>query len=140
MKKNLLVALVVLVFLGCDSNQPDYMIPLDNETFRDSIFDVDKPFEYKRYEPSVVYFYSPRVLNCKKQNPMAEKAAIVYSYKIHFYCVNYEDNIKTAEALNIKKLPAFVFVPLNNQIQTISGAILSYEEFSKAMNEIFGIK
>ena len=140
MKKILLLALVLVVFLGCNSTQPEYMTQLDNDTFKDSIFDVDKPFEYKRYEPSVVYFYSPRVINCKKQNPAAEKAAIVYSYKIHFYCVNYEENIKTAEALNIKKLPAFVFVPLNNQIQTLSGAVLSYDEITKALEEIFGIK
>ena len=140
MKRLLTLALVITVIWSCgSSNYPTNMTPLDTLNFKEYVFDTDEEFEYKKTEPAVIYFYSPRVKNCEKQTPEAEHIAGVYSREINFYCVNYEENLKIANAFNIKKLPAFVFVPLNPNIQTVSGAVLSYHDLEKAFDEIFGI-
>lgn len=140
MKRLLLLLLLITLFLSCGVNlDPRNMTALDSLNFKEYVFDIDTVFEYKKLEPSVIYFYSPRVKNCEKQTPEVEYIAGVYSREIHFYCVNYEENIKIAEAFNIKKLPAFVFVPLNPNIQTVSGAVLSYHDLEKAFDDIFGI-
>ena len=140
MKRLLTLSLVITLFLGCGSiNSPINTTPLNTQNFKEYVFDYDTVFEYKKHEPAVIYFYSPRVKNCEKQTPEVEQIASVYANAIHFYSVNYEENIKIAEAFKIKKLPAFVFVPLNPNIQTISGAVLSYHDLEKAFDEIFGI-
>lgn len=140
MKQLLSLILVITVFMSCGvSYYPTNLTPLDSLNFKEYVFDTDTVFEYKKKEPAVIYFYSPRVKNCEKQTPEVEQIAGVYSREIHFYSVNYEENIKIAEAFKIKKLPAFVFVPLNPNIQTVSGAVLSYHDLENAFDEIFGI-
>ncbi|MBQ3619496.1 MAG: thioredoxin family protein [Bacteroidales bacterium] len=140
MKKFLTIAIVITMIWSCgSSNIPLNMTPLDTLSFKKEVFNFDTVFDYTKKEPTVIYFYSPRVKNCEKQTPDIELAAGIYSDVIHFYSVNYEDNIKIAQAFNIQKLPAFVFVPLNANIQTLSGAILSYHDLEKAFDDIFGI-
>ena len=140
MKHLLPFVTVIFVFLGCgNTNIPGNMMPLDTQNFKDYIFDLDTVFSYNQIKPSVLYFYSPRVLNCTKQTPTAEQIAGVYFDVIQFYSINYEENIKIAEAFKISKLPAFVFVPLNNNIQSISGGVISYHDLEDAFDNIFGI-
>ncbi|MBO7141533.1 MAG: thioredoxin family protein [Bacteroidales bacterium] len=140
MKHLLIITILICALMSCTNEQtPRFMTPLDSLSFKEQIFDPDTTFIYQQKEPSVVYFYSNRVKNCAKQLPEIELAANVYSKSIHFYSVSYEENIKIAEALNIKKLPAFVFVPLNANIQTVAGGVLSYHDLEKAFDDIFGI-
>ena len=140
MKHLFIIAILFCALLGCSNDQsPRFMTQLDTLSFKEQIFDPDSTLDYQQKEPSVIYFYSPRVKNCEKQNAEIELAATVYSSSIHFYSINYEENIKIADAFNIKKLPAFIFVPLNANIQTISGPVMSYHDLEKAFDEIFGI-
>ena len=140
MKQLLTIAIVLTVIMGCgSSNIPPNMTPLDTLSFKEQVFDTDTVFSYNKSKPSVIYFYSPRVKNCEKQTPEISLIASIYSNEIYFYSVNYEENMKIAEAFKIKKLPAFVFVPLNANIQTVSGGVLSYHDLEKALDDIYGI-
>ncbi|MBO4372735.1 MAG: thioredoxin family protein [Bacteroidales bacterium] len=140
MKQLLTIAIIITVFWSCGNNtNPLFMTPLDTLSFKEKVFDTDTVFDYKQSKPAVIYFYSSRVKNCEKQTPEITQIANIYYSDIYFYSVNYEDNIKIAEAFKIKKLPAFVFVPLNSNVQTVSGGVLSYHDLEKAFDDIFGI-
>ncbi|OQY01799.1 MAG: thioredoxin [Bacteroidetes bacterium 4572_117] len=138
-KKILLLAFVMLnISFYVNAQKPIY---LDEETFKEKVFDYEKNKEWKFEgdKPVIVDFYADWCGPCRMVAPTLKKLAKEYERKLIIYKVNTDENPNVKRAFGINGIPAFLFIPKTGTPQMATGA-LPKKTFVKIINEVLKVR
>jgi thioredoxin 1 len=126
--------------IGQDLDKPKH---ITKQMFLDEIMDYNKnpdKWIYKGSLPGIVDFYADWCRPCRISSPILEELAKEYSGKIKVYKVNIDLEKELAAAFGVQSIPAFLFMPLNNNPIMSAGIAQTVEEtkqmFRKQIEEI----
>lgn len=149
MIKNIVTVLFTILALnGCvssdnnrepDSSIFDYFKSLDKEEFEQTIFECNNQFNYKGNLPAVIVIYNKLSKDCARELATLKEIHSDYNGKILFFTIDDDNQKEIASQFSPSTYPTTVFVPLNNQIQTVGG-LLDKSQFEKAFKEIFNVE
>ncbi len=149
MKKKILYSLVlVLIFTACGNSSSDSKnvsdldkkdLPhLTNETFKEKIWDyIASPQEwvFEGEKPVVIDFYADWCRPCQKIAPIMKELAEQYDGKIKVYKINVDEEKELTKLLDIKGIPAVLFIPKEGKPVMKSGALYQ-KAYHKLVNEL----
>lgn len=114
---------------------------LNEETFKQKVFDYEKNKEWK-YEgdiPCMIDFYADWCQPCKMVAPILDELAEEYDGKIFIYKIDTEAERNLAGMFGIQSIPSLLFVPVEGQPQMAVGA-LPKETFKKAIADVLKVE
>lgn len=135
------VFLFSFVLLNFASFSQSKVIALDDEGFKDKVFNFakEKEWVFKGNKPVIVDFYATWCGPCKRVAPVLEELQEEYGDAIQIYKVDTDKARAVSAAFGISSLPSFLFIPAKGQPQMAKGA-LPKATFVKALSEIMGVK
>lgn len=135
------VFLFSFVLLNFASFSQSKVIALDDEGFKDKVFNFakEKEWVFKGDKPVIVDFYATWCGPCKRVAPVLEELQEEYGDAIQIYKVDTDKARAVSAAFGISSLPSFLFIPAKGQPQMAKGA-LPKATFVKALSEIMGVK
>ena len=74
-------------------------------------------------KPAIIDFYASWCGPCKMVAPVLEELAAEYDGQIYVYKVNTEQEQELAALFNIRSIPSFLFIPMNDKPQMAMGAM-----------------
>ena len=101
-------------------------IELTKADFLKKIVDYEKNPEEWKYlgdKPALIDFYASWCGPCKALAPVLEELAAEYGDRIYVYKVNTEQEQELAALFNIRSIPSFLFIPMNDKPQMAMGAM-----------------
>ena len=101
-------------------------IELTKADFLKKIVDYEKNPEewiYLGDKPAIIDFYASWCGPCKMVAPVLEELAAEYDGQIYVYKVNTEQEQELAALFNIRSIPSFLFIPMNDKTQIAMGAM-----------------
>ena len=101
-------------------------IELTKADFLKKIVDYEKNPEewiYLGDKPAIIDFYASWCGPCKMVAPILEELAAEYDGQIYVYKVNTEQEQELAALFNIRSIPSFLFIPMNDKTQMAMGAM-----------------
>ena len=101
-------------------------IELTKADFLKKIVDYEKNPEewiYLGDKPAIIDFYASWCGPCKMVAPVLEELAAEYDGQIYVYKVNTEQEQELAALFNIRSIPSFLFIPMNDEPQMAMGAM-----------------
>ena len=101
-------------------------IELTKADFLKKIVDYEKNPEewiYLGDKPAIIDFYASWCGPCKMVAPVLEELAAEYDGQIYVYKVNTEQEQELAALFNIRSIPSFLFIPMNDKPQMAMGAM-----------------
>ena len=101
-------------------------IELTKADFLKKIVDYEKNPEewiYLGDKPAIIDFYASWCGPCKMVAPVLEELAAEYDGQIYVYKVNTEQEQELAALFNIRSIPSFLFIPMNDNPQMAMGAM-----------------
>ena len=101
-------------------------IELTKADFLKKIVDYEKNPEewiYLGDKPAIIDFYASWCGPCKMVAPVLEELAAEYDGQIYVYKVNTEQEQELAALFNIRSIPLFLFIPMNDKPQMAMGAM-----------------
>ena len=101
-------------------------IELTKADFLKKIVDYEKNPEewiYLGDKPAIIDFYASWCGPCKMVAPVLEELAAEYDGQIYVYKVNTEQEQELAALFNIRSIPSFLFIPMNDTPQMAMGAM-----------------
>ena len=133
--------LLSFVLLSLVSFSQTKVIALDDEGFKEKVFDFvkEKEWVFKGDKPVIVDFYATWCGPCKRVAPVLEELQKEYGDAIQIYKVDTDKARAVSAAFGITSLPSFLFIPAKGQPQMAKGA-LPKATFVKALSEIMGVK
>ena len=138
MKKLLVTAACILTFAAGADGQTDNKndntkqtntmktIALTKADFLKKVADYEKNPEewiYLGDNPAIIDFYASWCGPCKMVAPVLEELAAEYDGQIYVYKVNTEQEQELAALFNIRSIPSFLFIPMNDKPQMAMGAM-----------------
>ena len=137
-KSAFLFSFVLLSFVSFSQSK---VIALDDEGFKDKVFDFakEKEWVFKGDKPVIVDFYATWCGPCKRVAPVLEELQEEYGDAIQIYKVDTDKARAVSAAFGITSIPSFLFIPAKGQPQMAKGA-LPKATFAKALSEIMGVK
>ena len=137
-KSAFLFSFVLLSFVSFSQSK---VIALDDEGFKDKVFDFakEKEWVFKGDKPVIVDFYATWCGPCKMVAPILEELQAEYGDAIQIYKVDTDKARAVSAAFGITSIPSFLFIPAKGQPQMAKGA-LPKATFVKALSEIMGVK
>jgi thioredoxin len=137
-KSAFLFSFVLLSFVSFSQSK---VIALDDEGFKDKVFDFakEKEWVFKGDKPVIVDFYATWCGPCKRVAPVLEELQEEYGDAIQIYKVDTDKARAVSAAFGITSIPSFLFIPAKGQPQMAKGA-LPKATFVKALSEIMGVK
>jgi len=137
-KSAFLFSFVLLNFVSFSQSK---VIALDDEGFKDKVFDFvkEKEWVFKGDKPVIVDFYATWCGPCKRVAPVLEELQEEYGDAIQIYKVDTDKARAVSAAFGITSIPSFLFIPAKGQPQMAKGA-LPKATFVKALSEIMGVK
>ena len=138
MKKLLVTAACILTFAAGADGQTDNKndntkqtntmktIALTKADFLKKVADYEKNPEewiYLGDKPAIIDFYASWCGPCKMVAPILEELAAEYEGEIYVYKVNTEQEQELAALFNIRSIPSFLFIPMNDKPQMAMGAM-----------------
>ena len=141
MKKNILIAMLVLAF-GITANAQEEkkeskVIHLTYKEFIKKVWDFEKDpstFNYKGKLPAIVDFYADWCGPCRRVAPIMERMAEEYDGKLLVYKVNTDQERELASAFQVRSIPMVLFIPMEGQPMMQVGA-LPEEGYRKVVEE-----
>ncbi len=132
--------LLSFVFMSLASYSQSKVIALDDESFKEKVFDFEKEktWVFKGDKPVIVDFYADWCGPCKRVAPILEELQKEYGDAIQIYKVDTDEARKVAEAFRITSIPSFLFVPAKGEPQLAKGAFPK-SVFIKAIKEVMGV-
>lgn len=101
-------------------------IELTKSDFLKKIVNYEKNPEewiYLGDKPAIIDFYASWCGPCKMVAPILEELAAEYEGEIYVYKVNTEHEQELAALFNIRSIPSFLFIPMNDKPQMAMGAM-----------------
>lgn len=101
-------------------------IELTKSDFLKKIVNYEKNPEewiYLGDKPAIIDFYASWCGPCKMVAPILEELAAEYEGEIYVYKVNTEQEQELAALFNIRSIPSFLFIPMNDKPQMAIGAM-----------------
>ena len=101
-------------------------IELTKADFLKKIVDYEKNPEewiYLGDKPAIIDFYASWCGPCKMVAPVLEELAAEYDGQIYVYKVNTEQEQELAALFNIRSIPSFLSIPMNDKPQMAMGAM-----------------
>ena len=101
-------------------------IELTKADFLKKIVDYEKNPEewiYLGDKPAIIDFYASWCGPCKMVAPVLEELAAEYDGQIYVYKVNTEQEQELAALFNIRSIPSFLIIPMNDKPQMAMGAM-----------------
>ena len=101
-------------------------IELTKSDFLKKIVNYEKNPEEWSYlgdKPAIIDFYASWCGPCKMVAPILEELAAEYEGEIYVYKVNTEQEQELAALFNIRSIPSFLFIPMNDKPQMAMGAM-----------------
>lgn len=101
-------------------------IELTKADFLKKIVDYEKNPEewiYLGDKPAIIDFYASWCGPCKMVAPVLEELAAEYDGQIYVYKVNTEQEQELAALFNIRSIPSFLFITMNDKPQMAMGAM-----------------
>ena len=101
-------------------------IELTKSDFLKKIVNYEKNPEewiYLGDNPAIIDFYASWCGPCKMVAPILEELAAEYEGEIYVYKVNTEQEQELAALFNIRSIPSFLFIPMNDKPQMAMGAM-----------------
>lgn len=101
-------------------------IELTKADFLKKIVDYEKNPEewiYLGDKPAIIDFYASWCGPCKMVAPILEELAAEYDGQIYVYKVNTEQEQELAALFNIRSIPSFLLIPMNDKPQMAMGAM-----------------
>ena len=101
-------------------------IELTKSDFLKKIVNYEKNPEewiYLGDKPAIIDFYASWGGPCKMVAPILEELAAEYEGEIYVYKVNTEQEQELAALFNIRSIPSFLFIPMNDKPQMAMGAM-----------------
>ena len=133
MKKLLITAIALLAFAAGSQAQTNNKnaknmktIALTKADFLKKVADYEKNPEewiYLGDKPAIIDFYASWCGPCKMVAPVLEELAAEYDGQIYVYKVNTEQEQELAALFNIRSIPSFLFIPMNDKPQMAMGAM-----------------
>ena len=133
MKKLLITAFALLAFATGSQAQTNNKnaknmktIALTKADFLKKVADYEKNPEewiYLGDKPAIIDFYASWCGPCKMVAPVLEELAAEYDGQIYVYKVNTEQEQELAALFNIRSIPSFLFIPMNDKPQMAMGAM-----------------
>ena len=133
MKKLLITAFALLAFAAGSQAQTNNKnaknmktIALTKADFLKKVADYEKNPEewiYLGDKPAIIDFYASWCGPCKMVAPILEELAAEYDGQIYVYKVNTEQERELAALFNIRSIPSFLFIPMNDKPQMAMGAM-----------------
>ena len=133
MRKLLFTALALLAFTAGSQAQTNNKnaknmktIALTKADFLKKVADYEKNPEewiYLGDKPAIIDFYASWCGPCKMVAPVLEELAAEYDGQIYVYKVNTEQEQELAALFNIRSIPSFLFIPMNDKPQMAMGAM-----------------
>ena len=133
MKKLLITAFALLAFAAGSQAQTNNKnaknmktIALTKADFLKKVADFEKNPEewiYLGDKPAIIDFYASWCGPCKMVAPVLEELAAEYDGQIYVYKVNTEQEQELAALFNIRSIPSFLFIPMNDKPQMAMGAM-----------------
>jgi thioredoxin 1 len=110
------------------------------ETFKEKIFDFETntDWSFNGTKPAIIDFYADWCAPCKSIAPIFEELSQEFS-NIDFYKVDIDVQNEIAMFLQIRSIPAILFIPLVGTPSMGVGAI-SKKEFEQAIRKTFNIE
>ena len=130
----LTVGILSLMLAACETNAINNgkkenkmkTIELTKADFLKKIVDYEKNPEewiYLGDKPAIIDFYASWCGPCKMVAPVLEELAAEYDGQIYVYKVNTEQEQELAALFNIRSIPSFLFIPMNDKPQMAMGAM-----------------
>ena len=145
MKKLLITACALLAFAAGSQAQTNNKnaknmktIALTKADFLKKVADYEKNPEewiYLGDKPAIIDFYASWCGPCKMVAPILEELAAEYDGQIYVYKVNTEQEQELAALFNIRSIPSFLFIPMNDKPQMAMGA-MSKSSFKEAIDGV----
>tara|TARA_R110001583_G_scaffold11547_2_gene51968 strand:+ start:16409 stop:16855 length:447 start_codon:yes stop_codon:yes gene_type:complete len=128
------------VLISLASYSQSKVIALDDESFKEKVFDFEKEKEwvFKGDKPIIVDFYATWCGPCKRVAPILEELQEEYGDAIQIYKVDTDKARAVSAAFGITSIPSFLFIPAKGQPQMAKGAFPK-ATFVKALTEIMGV-
>ena len=101
-------------------------IELTKSDFLKKIVNYEKNPEewiYLGDKPAIIDFYASWCGPCKMVAPILEELAAEYEGEIYVYKVNTEQEQELAALFNIRSIPSFLFIPMNDKPQMAMGTM-----------------
>ena len=132
--------LLSLVLISFASYSQSKVIALDDEGFKEKVYDFEKEeaWVFKGDKPVIVDFYADWCGPCKRVAPILEKLQEEYGDAIQVYKVNTDKAKEVTAAFKIRSIPSFLFIPAKGEPQMAKGA-LPKPVFIKAIKEVMGV-
>ncbi|MRT91389.1 thioredoxin [Ancylomarina sp. 16SWW S1-10-2] len=132
--------LLSFMLIGLASYSQSIVIPLDDEGFKENVYDFEKEenWVFKGDKPVIVDFYADWCGPCKRVAPILEELQKEYGDAIQVYKVNVDYAKNVAAAFKIRSIPSFLFIPAKGEPQLAKGA-LPKSVFTKAIKEVMGV-
>jgi thioredoxin len=143
MKKLLMILLVA--FIGANSfaqsNSKAKIIHLDDDSFKEKVFDYAKggDWKFEGNKPVIVDFYVDWCGPCKRIAPVLKELQKEYGNAIQIYKVDTDMAPAVSAAFGIKSIPSLLFVPMEGKPTMAQGA-LPKSTFVKAIDDVLGVK
>ena len=145
MRKLLFTALALLAFTAGSQAQTNNKNTKNMKTtamtkadFLKKVADYEKNPEewiYLGDKPAIIDFYASWCGPCKMVAPILEELAAEYDGQIYVYKVNTEQEQELAALFNIRSIPSFLFIPMNDKPQMAMGA-MSKSSFKEAIDGV----
>jgi len=122
----LTVGILSLMLAACETENKMKTIELTKADFLKKIVDYEKNPEewiYLGDKPAIIDFYASWCGPCKMVAPVLEELAAEYDGQIYVYKVNTEQEQELAALFNIRSIPSFLFIPMNDKPQMAMGAM-----------------
>lgn len=140
MKKLYFILFATLLSLSAFSQSSPKIIHLDDNSFKEKVFDFtnSKEWAYKGDKPVIVDFYATWCGPCKRVAPVLAKLQKEYGTDIQIYKVDVDKSPQVSAAFGIKSMPTFLFIPKEGKPTMAKGA-LPKKTFIKAIKDIFNV-
>ncbi|PCH70949.1 MAG: thioredoxin [Bacteroidales bacterium] len=140
MKKIFFILVAVLFATSGFSQVSAKVIHLNDNSFKDKVFDFEKGDEwvFKGDRPVIVDFYATWCGPCKRVAPVLEELQKEYGESIQIYKVDTDKSPLVSGAFGIKSIPSFLFIPAKGKPTMAKGA-LPKETFVKAIKDVLGV-
>ena len=133
--------IIIILFASCCTflySQTNSTINLTKNDFITKVFDYKNntnQWVYKGSMPCVIDFYADWCKPCREVAPVIEEIARKYNGKIIVYKVNTDKERELSNALKIKSIPTFFFIPMKGA-PIVSRGAMPKEYFEKNINQI----